>query len=367
MKTEICAKRQRYLYNLFLKSVPSFLVFFVLISTTLDSAKAYSPQANQCSSIYSTANFEINSPQSEKSKSKNNFANGDHRDEIKIILDQYSFPEKFNVDKSDKILREAMFRAFKQKCLYTCLQINRSQISVDHILPESQGGPNNIYNFVLAEKNINSDKSDKFDNISAIGLLSIVRLHFAPLMIHEYQKIMIDLFNLNSTKNAMSDGEFKNSEQNETQDQNPKQMGTLNQPVDNQAHLSITNFKTKKLLYAYMVFAKSKSQRITLTDLNDGHLQIRMAFFNPTVQEISKLQNFIDEAHDMKIVITENNISHNMDVIQSAELIRGQDDNLFFQFNIPIKLLTWFSKMTTEEALTLLEKSSIPVQSNLKK
>lgn len=370
MKTEISAERQRYLYNLFLTSVPSFVFVAILVSTIFNTASAYSPEANQCSSIYSNNNSSVHS---EKTKYKNNFSNGDHREEIKVILDQYTFPEKFNVDKSDKILREAMYRAFKQKCFYTCMEITRSQVSVDHVLPESQGGPNNIYNFVLAEKVINSDKSDKFDHISAIGLLSIVRLHFAPLMIHEYQKIMIDLFNLNSTKNAMTDGEFKNSDQvenqNERQDQilNPKNVEIQNKNVTNQAHLSIENFKTKKLLFAYMIFAKSKSQRITLTDLDDGSLQINMAFYNPTTQEISKLQNFIDEAIGMKIKITENNVSHNIDVIHAAELIRNEDDSLNFQFNIPTQLLTWSLEMTNAEALTLLEKSSIPVHSKIKK
>lgn len=356
------AKRQGNLYNLFLKSLLSFAFHSLFLATNLNSAYAFSPNANQCSSIYSTSSITATStqPAEEKPKSKNNYANGDHRVEIKALLDQYTFPEKFNVDKGDKILREAMYRAFKQKCLYTCMEIDRSQASVDHILPESQGGPNNIYNYVLAETNINSTKSDKFDEVAAIGLLSIVRLHFAPLVISEYQKIMIELFNIDSPKNMFSDVDFRNSEKNSAGSNNRFAL----QNSTDKAILNIAELKVKKLLFTYLVLAKSRSGRIIVSNADDQFVQIKMLFVSPDLQEVEKLQNFIVNSKDMKIQIAEQKHNREINVINSAELIKTDDGNLIFQFQIPEELLKWSFGMRITEALTLLENTAIPVESN---
>lgn len=347
MKTEMRDKRQGYLYNLLLKSLPSLVLLFTF--TTFYSSKALSQQTNQCSSIYSNSAQSVSTDRT--TKGKNNYTNGDHRIEIKAILDQYTFPEKFNVDKGDKILREAMYRAFKQKCLYTCMKIDRSQVSVDHILPESQGGPNNIYNYVLAETNINSTKSDKFDDITAIGLLSIVRLHFAPLVINEYQKIMFEIFNIESPNNMFSDVDFKNSD-------------SVSNNSENQAALNIADLKVKKILFAYMILSKSRSNRIIVSNVDDQYVQIKMLFITPDLQEVAKLQNFVQTSKDMKIQIIEQNQKREIDAIDSAEFIETNDGNLIFQFKVPKELLKWSLGMKTTEALSLLENTTIPAVSN---
>ena len=90
MKTEMRDKRQGYLYNHLLKSLPSLVLLFTF--TTFYTSKALSQQTNQCSSIYSNSAQSVSTDRT--TKGKNNYTNGDHRIEIniadKMIIDTIS-------------------------------------------------------------------------------------------------------------------------------------------------------------------------------------------------------------------------------------------------------------------------------------
>ena len=104
-----------------------------------------------------------------------------------IARNEDLFPVQYDVPSNDPLLRKAIYKAFKGRCFYTSLPIDTSEMEVDHIIPRSLGGADNIFNYVLTSLRPNRVKSDKFDNSATAGLLFHVRLNYAPKVVELYQ------------------------------------------------------------------------------------------------------------------------------------------------------------------------------------
>ncbi|MEM4702878.1 MAG: HNH endonuclease domain-containing protein [Candidatus Pacearchaeota archaeon] len=98
---------------------------------------------------------------------------------LKEIFSKFSFPDEGNIPINDPVLREAIYRAFKGRDYYTGEPITREDMVIDHIVPRCYGGLDNVYNYVLTSKRVNSTKSDKFDPDAVFGVLYIVSTRYA--------------------------------------------------------------------------------------------------------------------------------------------------------------------------------------------
>jgi hypothetical protein len=73
-----------------------------------------------------------------------------------------------------------MFKAFGGKCFYSGRKVDWNNFEIDHVLPKSSGGEDCIYNYVLADKEINNKKSDNKDFETINKILYIVSTAYAP-------------------------------------------------------------------------------------------------------------------------------------------------------------------------------------------
>jgi 5-methylcytosine-specific restriction endonuclease McrA len=79
-----------------------------------------------------------------------------------IIHKKIVFPTKTNIWKRDNYT-----------CQYTGKQLNRDELSVDHIIPSSRGGENTWENLVTCEKSLNTWKADRTPKECGLKLRSI--------------------------------------------------------------------------------------------------------------------------------------------------------------------------------------------------
>ncbi len=91
------------------------------------------------------------------------------------ILSTYTFPVEGEVSISDPILREAIHQVFKGRCQNTGTPIGHEDMVIDHIIPSSKGGPDNIFNYALTAQRPNSLKGDYLDVNAVLGVLYAVR------------------------------------------------------------------------------------------------------------------------------------------------------------------------------------------------
>ena len=57
------------------------------------------------------------------------------------------------------------------QCQYSGRMLNRSEASIDHIIPQSRGGATSWENCVLAERRLNSDKGDRTPSEAGLKLI----------------------------------------------------------------------------------------------------------------------------------------------------------------------------------------------------
>jgi hypothetical protein len=68
--------------------------------------------------------------------------------------------------------REAVVRRDNETCQYCGIKISRSKITIDHIIPKSQGGQSTFTNCVVACHSCNSKKANKTPEQAGMVLLS---------------------------------------------------------------------------------------------------------------------------------------------------------------------------------------------------
>lgn len=66
----------------------------------------------------------------------------------KLALSTVDFPDEGHFYTFERILRIALYDAYGGRDFYTGERLDFDLMSIDHILPRSLGGPDNIWNFV---------------------------------------------------------------------------------------------------------------------------------------------------------------------------------------------------------------------------
>lgn len=110
--------------------------------------------------------------------------------DVQSILGQFEFPEEANVSISNRHLRQAVYDVFGGADIYspTGEKVAFEDMRIDHFVPKSKGGPDNIFNYVLTTSGPNSRKSAAFDPIAAIPMLTFIRTVYAPKVLRKYQE-----------------------------------------------------------------------------------------------------------------------------------------------------------------------------------
>lgn len=108
---------------------------------------------------------------------------------IHVILNEFEFPSQYNMKTTNPNLRLALYNAFGGRDFFTGQKMTFQEMTVDHVLPKSKGGPNNIYNYVPTVQLHNSTKGNLIDQVATIGVLSIIRTVYAEKVIAELDKL----------------------------------------------------------------------------------------------------------------------------------------------------------------------------------
>ena len=90
---------------------------------------------------------------------------------------------------TDPDLRVAIFEVFKGKCFWSGRDVQQDDFEVDHVVPVSKGGKDEIENFVLSDSDINKQKSDLIDTDFVERVLYIVRTVYAPRVVSVLTRI----------------------------------------------------------------------------------------------------------------------------------------------------------------------------------
>lgn len=100
----------------------------------------------------------------------------------------FTFPAEANYLTSDRIVREEIYKSFRGKNFYNEAKIEFDEMFIDHVIPVSGGGPDNIYNYVPTTCSFNGKKGSKINEESIQRILSIVHMAYAPQIIENVIK-----------------------------------------------------------------------------------------------------------------------------------------------------------------------------------
>lgn len=97
---------------------------------------------------------------------------GAHDDRIRvpevIVLKSYSaFPHR-----QVKLTRRNLLIRDNFRCQYTGKKLHAKEATIDHIIPQSRGGPHNWNNVVICSVDVNSKKADRTPQEANMSLLS---------------------------------------------------------------------------------------------------------------------------------------------------------------------------------------------------
>lgn len=94
---------------------------------------------------------------------------------------------------NNKFLRLAIYKVFNGKCFYTGRSVSFANMHIDHIVPKSKGGENNINNYVLSCQDINLMKNGHFihKDLVAIAVQTNISL-FAPNVVNVYNDLIMN-------------------------------------------------------------------------------------------------------------------------------------------------------------------------------
>ncbi len=137
---------------------------------------------------------------------------------VQQILSQFLFPSDSNIAISDLELRQAIYNVFKGKDYYTGQPITFQEMRIDHIVPKSKGGPDNIYNYVPTSARINARKGARFDAMAATAILAMVRTTYAPKVEKAYKARLQQIANERAKR--IADAETLRQQQNAERERN---------------------------------------------------------------------------------------------------------------------------------------------------
>jgi hypothetical protein len=91
-----------------------------------------------------------------------------------------AFPAEADVPFLDPRVRRAIHRAHLGRDFYTQAPLPIEDMTLDHVIPLSKGGRDNLFNLVPTSGSLNMLKGDKVDAVALVSMLAIIRLYFGP-------------------------------------------------------------------------------------------------------------------------------------------------------------------------------------------
>ncbi|MGH1467358.1 MAG: HNH endonuclease [Bdellovibrionales bacterium] len=92
----------------------------------------------------------------------------------------FEFPENAEFRTVEPVLKRAVYEAFGGKDYYTGESISIREMTIDHVVPKSKGGPNNIFNYVPTVESVNQEKGASFVWARERKTLSEIRDVYGP-------------------------------------------------------------------------------------------------------------------------------------------------------------------------------------------
>ncbi len=92
----------------------------------------------------------------------------------------FDFPSNAGFLTRESVMRRAIYEAFDGRDYYTGKKMKFHEMTIDHIIPKSKGGPNNIFNYVPTVAAVNEDKGSSFVWSRESRALSDVRDVYGP-------------------------------------------------------------------------------------------------------------------------------------------------------------------------------------------
>jgi hypothetical protein len=155
-------------------------LYLLLIATLLTSS---------CSSKYYFRSVSSIAPEESCTKVFSDLLTKKISNEVQEVIDQFEFPKEADAVTTNPNLRRAIYDAFNGIDIYTGLPVDIEDMHIDHIIPSSKGGPDNIFNYVLTSSGPNLKKSDKFDPQAIIPMLFFVRTSYAPKVLQKFKNL----------------------------------------------------------------------------------------------------------------------------------------------------------------------------------
>ncbi len=102
-------------------------------------------------------------------------------------LENFNFPIEGDFPLSFQEMRWALYIIYDRRDFYTGARIEFSEMTIDHVIPRSKGGPDNFFNYVPTSDQENQKKADTFDE-SHIKALEHIRDKYGPMLISYFKR-----------------------------------------------------------------------------------------------------------------------------------------------------------------------------------
>jgi hypothetical protein len=96
------------------------------------------------------------------------------------IAELLDFPREGEVRLGDEEVRRAIYQAHKGTDFWSRAPLAYDRMHLDHVVPRSRLGSDNVFNLVPTCQPLNGAKSDRYDQTAIVPVLSILRLYFGP-------------------------------------------------------------------------------------------------------------------------------------------------------------------------------------------
>jgi hypothetical protein len=96
-----------------------------------------------------------------------------------LVRNSYYFPECGNASTSNRAIRSAIYTAFEMRDFYSGQQLSKDEMVIDHLIPVSKNGPDNIFNYIPTTRRLNNKKINRVDNLMIIFVLNLIRERYS--------------------------------------------------------------------------------------------------------------------------------------------------------------------------------------------
>jgi hypothetical protein len=95
-------------------------------------------------------------------------------------MNDIDFPSDAYASPRDPLVRKAIYYAFGGACFWSGREIPFDQMTLDHVVPKTQGGPDNFYNLVLSCRQVNRQKGERLDAVALAPVLYLLKCIYGP-------------------------------------------------------------------------------------------------------------------------------------------------------------------------------------------